>query len=185
MSEADAAPRLPWTPGETYEGETFTGVAALEANLAGCTFVDCTFDGCDLTMAVMADATVRGATFRTCRLLGVDIGAWRDDGLGIEAAFLDCDLDHLVVSGVDLRACRFEGGHAHSSEWVRADLRKVRFDAIDLSGARFSRCDLREADLRSALGYRIDPEANRVKGLRVALPDALGFLTALGLDVDL
>lgn len=172
-------------PGETYEEVVFRGVDAIEADLRGCSFVACRFEACDLTMAAMNDVSVRGSTFEACRLLGVDVGAWRNDGLGIEAAFRDCDLDHLRVRKVDLRACRFAGGHARRSEWAGVDLREVSFDGVELSGARFVRCDLRGADLRQASGFRIDPSENRVEEMRIALPEALALLGALGLDVDL
>lgn len=171
-------------PGETYEGERFDGLVAHEADLRGCSFIDCVFEGCDLTMARMAGTSVRGTRFEACRLLGVDVGAWRSDGLGIEATFRDCDLDHLQAHGVDLRACVFEGGHARRSDWRRADLRKIVFEGIDLSGARFARCDLRGSDVRRASGVRIDVTDNRVAGLRVSMTDALRIAIDLGLDVD-
>lgn len=171
-------------PGATYEEAVFRGVDAIEADLRGCSFIDCHFEACDLTMARMNGASVRGSTFVDCRLLGVDVGTWRNDGLGIDATFRTCDLDHLRVRNVDLRACLFEGGHAHRSEWSGVDLRKVTFDGVDLRGARFTRCDLRGADVRRAEGFRIDPTANRVQGLRIGVPEALGLLIELGLDVD-
>ena len=148
------------------------------------TFLECTFVGCDLTLARMGGATVRGTRFEDCRLLGVDLGAWRADGLGIEAAFVACDLDRAQAHHVDLRACTFEGGRARASAWTGADLRGVAFDGVDLTGARFEGCDLRDADLRGARGYRLDPTRNRVAGLRVALPEAATLLAELGLRLD-
>lgn len=170
--------------GEAYEGARFDGLVATEADLSGCSFVDCVFHACDLTMARMLGTSVRGTRFEACRLLGVDVGAWRSDGLGIEATFRDCDLDLVQVHDVDLRSCTFEGGQARRSEWLRVDLREVVFDAVDLSGARFARCDLRGSDVRRASGVRIDVTDNRVTGLRVSMADALGIVIDLGIDVD-
>lgn len=170
--------------GGRYERVRFVGLDAASAGLPDATFLDCTFEGCDLTMADMRGATVRGVRFETCRLLGVDLGSWRDDGLGVEATFQGCDLDRVRAVGLDLRACTFEGGRARASEWTRCDLREVAFDDVDLDGARFAGCDLRDADLRSARRYRIDPGSNRVEGVRVALPEALSFLEVVGVRLD-
>lgn len=175
----------PIVPGETYEDARFEGVIALEADLRGCSFVDCVFEGCDLTMARMDGVTVRGTAFVACRLLGVDVGSWRSDGLGIEATFRECDLDKVRLRDVDVRTCVFEGGHARGSEWTRVDARGVSFDGVDLSQARFVRCDLRGADLRRAVGLRLDVTANRIEGMRVSMVDALRIASDLGLDVDL
>lgn len=171
-------------PGAAFEDARFEGLALVEASLRDASFVDCTFTGCDLTLASMDGATVRGVRFERCRLLGIDVGAWRDDALGIEARFVDCDLDRLQAANVDLRACAFEDGRAREAAFERCDLRGVAFEGIELSGARFEGCDLRDADLRGARGYAIDATRNRVAGTRVALPEALSFLAVLGLRLE-
>ena len=63
-----------------------------------------------------------------------------------------------------------------------------------LEGADFSRCrlgetsflqnDLRQADFRQAVGYSFSLEGNRVRGARFSLPEAVGLLSALGLELE-
>lgn len=171
-------------PGVTYHEVHFDGLNLVEHELRGAAFFDCSFEECDLTCADLTDCTLRGVRFGGCRLRGVDLGVLHDDALGVEAAFERCDLDHLRAHELDLRSCRFFGGHAREAEFTRCDLRGVTFDQIDLRGARFQQCDLRRADLRHASGYLIDPATNGVRGLKVALPEALSFLRVLHLDVE-
>lgn len=171
-------------PGTTFDGCRFDGLELVEASVRGCEFLACTFEACDLTLLDLTDAALRDVRFVDCRLRAVELGAARDDALGIEAAFVRCDLDFLRVAGRDLRACAFEGGTAREAEFDACDLRQVRFDGVDLRATRFRGCDLREADLRRARGYAFDPTENRVRGLRVAVPDGLVFLRALGIELE-
>lgn len=170
--------------GVSYREVKIRDLALSEARLRDVELLDCELDDCDLTLADLSGAALRGTTFTRCRLQGVDLSRLRRDALGISAAFVDCDLGLMHAHGLDLRACRFEGGHAREAQLSSCDLRQLAFVDLDLSGARFDGCDLRGADLRSARGYRIDPASNRVDGLRVTLPEALSFLGALGLRME-
>ena len=170
--------------GARYEAVRFEGLSLHGATLRDARFLDCVFIDCDLSMARLDAVTLRGVRFEACRLAGVDMGALRDDGLGIEATFDACDLDRVQIAHADLRACVFTGGRARGASLRRCDVRSVAFDGVDLTHATFLGCDLREADLRSARGYRIDPSSNRVSGMRVALPEALSFLVMLELELD-
>lgn len=171
--------------GVRLEGVRLVGRDLIEADLRDSAWIDCEVVECDLTLARMDRATVRGTTFTSCRLLGVDVGAWAEDLLGTDAAFIGCDLERLQVHGVDLRGCRFEGGQARESRWTRVDLREVAFVGVDLTGARFEACDLRGADLSTATGVHLDPRANRVEGLKVDLAGAAAMAVAMGVEVDL
>lgn len=170
-------------PGMTLEGVRLEGLDLSEARLPDLTLIECALEGVDLTLADLTGAEMRGVRFEACRLLGVDVGAWRDEGLGLEVVLRDCDLTHLQASELDLRAWTFAGGRAPGATFAGCDLRGVSFAGCDLGGAHFARCDLREADLRGATGYVIDPTANRVRGLRASVPEALSFLGALGIEV--
>jgi fluoroquinolone resistance protein len=58
------------------------------------------------------------------------------------------------------------------------------FEETDLTGTRFERCDLREADFTRAQGAFFDPTRNRVKGARVSLETAALVAVSLGLVVS-
>lgn len=171
-------------PGMTLEAVHLDGLDLSEARLPDLTLIDCTLEGVDLTLTDLTGAELRGVRFTACRLLGVDAGAWRDEGLGLEVVLKECDLTHFQAVDLDLRGWTFEGGRAPGATFAGCDLRGVAFAGCDLEGAHFVRCDLREADLRGASGYAIDPTANRVRGLRAAVPEALSFLRMVGLEVE-
>ncbi|MFA5594777.1 MAG: pentapeptide repeat-containing protein [Trueperaceae bacterium] len=66
----------------------------------------------------------------------------------------------------------------------RCNLSGVAFDGSDLQGCRFEECDLTSADLRSARNYLISPLSNKIAGMRVSLPEALGLLAAVDVVVE-
>jgi len=58
------------------------------------------------------------------------------------------------------------------------------FAGADLTRCAFQRDDLSGADLRGARGYVISPLDNDLGGMRVALPEAMGLIAALGVVVE-
>ena len=69
------------------------------------------------------------------------------------------------------------------ADFDEATLRRAVVDDCSLAGARFVRADLRDADLRGARDYVIDPRETRVEGLRVDVTGALGLLAPFGVAV--
>lgn len=155
-----------------------------EASPQGARLTACRFERCELALADLADASLRDVTFERCRLTGVDFGRLERDPLGLEARFEGCDLSFALFRGLDLRAFAFEGCLLPEAEFTRCDLRGVSFAGSDLARCGFADCDLRDADLRAARGYLVSPFTNRVRGMRVTLPEAVGLLAVLEVVVE-
>lgn len=185
-----------------YEGRNFagaglpglTGAALIEcrfedcelagASLRGAHLSDCTFRGCELSLADLTDALVHGCRFQDCRLTGVDFASLRPDPLGFGAEFERCDLTLAGFHGLDLRGCAFRSCSAREAEFVDCDLREVDLTGSDLAGVVFRQADLRNADLRGTRDVVLDPCHNRVAGLRIDLPGALGLLSGLSVRLE-
>ena len=118
--------------------------------------------------------------FHTCRLQAVDFGALARDPVGVSVRFEACDLSVASFRDLDLRQAAFDGGRAQEAAFVAVDLHGIQMRGLDLSGAEIRGCDLRDADLRGSSGVVLSPCDNRVRGLRIDLPDAVGLLAALG-----
>jgi hypothetical protein len=56
---------------------------------------------------------------------------------------------------------------------------------MDLSGATFSRTNLKETDLTTAANYLFNPADNMVKGALVSLPEAVNLLYPFEIKVNL
>lgn len=163
----------------------FDGCDLSEAQLTGCRFIDCTFEGCDLGLIQLNDSSFRGCRFEGCRLVGVVWSALRSDpGLPPEIDFVRCALDYgnlsqLDLTGRTLRECRLHEVTFARTTLVEADLRES-----DFAGAHVDGCDLSRADLRGAENLLLDPCGNRLKGVRLSLPGALGLLAGFGIELS-
>jgi uncharacterized protein YjbI with pentapeptide repeats len=162
----------------------FEGSDLSAATLAHCRFTSCRFVRCDLSNAKIPNTRLRDVRFESTKLLGVD---WtKADGMAdphakTGLAFVGCVLDLASFAGVNLRGATIEDCRAKETDFTEADLRDSTWDDSNLTGARFHNTNLERADLRRASSYEIDPRANRLKGARFALPDAVALLR--GLDV--
>jgi fluoroquinolone resistance protein len=170
--------------GADLSGCRFEGLVLTEGSLRGARLTDCRFDRCELTLLDVTDATLHDVVFQACRLQAVDFGALARDPIGVSVRFERCDLGLAVFRGIDLRRASFDGGLAREAVFVDTDLRGVTLRGLDLTGADIRGCDLRETDLRGSSGYVLSPCANRVRGLRVDLVDAVGLLSAVGVRWD-
>lgn len=170
-----------------------------EAILTGCTFVDCTlsemsfrgshlsecrFERCDLSLVELIDTVLQGVAFDTCRLTGNHFDSLKTGALGVMASFDGCDLSYCSFRKMDLTACSFTNCTTADAEFVQCELEGVSFDGTDLTRCTFHANNLMNADLRGARNYAISPFGNRVKGMRVAMPEALSLLLELGVDLS-
>ncbi len=57
------------------------------------------------------------------------------------------------------------------------------FSGTDLAGSLFNATDLSGADLSAARNYAISPAANRLKGAKFSLPEAMALLYCLDIKV--
>ena len=199
--------RPPAGPGaepDRYTDERFVGLAPSDrdfsgAILLGCEFVDCDlteasfktaqlaecrFEGCELPLVDLTDAVLQSVAFDTCRLTGVRFGSLRRYPILPEAKLKDCDLSFASFRQLDLTAWSFDGCRLAEAEFVRCELKGVSFAGADLTRCTFQRCDLTGADLRGARGYVLSPLDNALRGMRVSLPEALGLLAAVGVEVE-
>ena len=168
-------------PGTAFERCTFRGVNLQEADLSRCRFVECRFDACNLSVASVTECVLQDVRFRDCKLAGID---WSGTRRFSVVAFEACVLDQCAFMGMDLKKAVLRDCRLREVVFAETDLSEADVRAADLTGARFSGTKLAKADLRGAHGYVIHPLENGVAGLRVSMPDAVGLVTGLGVEVE-
>lgn len=171
----------PLPPGP-FEHCTFTRCTFTRADLSARSFSECTFTNCELTMTRMVRTSIRDCTFVNCKLLGVSFDHGKTNLFA--AVFTDCLMDSCSFQGMSLQHATFAGCRMHGVEFSGADVSGVVFDRCDLSDAVFVDCDLRGTDFRTALGFTLDPELNRMKGARFSLDGLQGLLAKYGIRVE-
>lgn len=164
-------------------GCTFKNCELSEESFRGAQLSECSFVGCELTMVNLADAVFQAVEFETCRLTGNDFSALMLGPMGVMIKFDGCDLSFCSFRKMDLTACTFENCVLHEGEFTQCELEGVSFGGSDLGRCAFNANSMIETDLRGARNYLISPHANRIRGMKVELPDAQGLLVALGVEL--
>ena len=168
-----------WTPAQLaahseYEQFHFVGCDFGEASLANIRFTDCLFERCNLSAATVANAALQNVAFAECKLLGVQFTACRDMLFAVH--FDHCQLRYASFAGKKMPATRFAHCALDEADFTNADLTAGVFDECVLTRTVFHDTVLLEADFRTASGFVIDPEANRLRGAKFALAGLPGLL---------
>jgi fluoroquinolone resistance protein len=97
---------------------------------------------------------------------------------------MNCALGHSTFYRARLKKTVFRKSQLLEADFADCDLTESVFDDCDLSGAKFENTVLEKADLRTAFGYSIDPERNRIKKARFSLAGAAGLLDKYDIRID-
>ena len=176
--------------GQRLAGVEFVGCTLRDSVLAGATltgvhFERCTFERVDLSRLRMPDVALDGCTFLGCKALATSWSMMRTSVLAPDpTAWIDCLLGMGSFSGLDLTGARFERCSLTDADFADAVLKDVTFGDCTLAGARFVRTDLRGADLSGCRDYVIDVREAQVEGLRLDAAGALGLLAPFGVEIE-
>jgi fluoroquinolone resistance protein len=164
-----------------FEACTFTGCDFANADVDGAVFRDCRFESCNFAMVKFAEAVVRDAIFRGCKLTGADFSGERDF---TSFRFEDCLLDYCNFERLKIKNTCFIRCSLKEADFTGADLHGAQFDACVLTGAVFAQTNLEHADFRTAQGFSIDPERNRLRKAKFSLFSVVGLLDKYGIVVE-
>ncbi|MDC1105588.1 pentapeptide repeat-containing protein [Prolixibacteraceae bacterium] len=144
-------------------------------DIKGFEFEDCEFIGCNFSMVDLTGTSFRSVIFKECLMQGVAFQGVNPFLLSMD--FNNSRLDQSVFLNMDLRACSFINTQFKHGIMESCRLCKVNFDDTDLDQTLFYRCDLTQADFRSAIHLVIDPDNNKMKGAKFSTQTALGLLS--------
>lgn len=165
-----------------YEECRFLGCGFTSAELSGVTFRNCTFEGCDFSLAKMKNLSLQEVLFRECKLLGVQFGECRT--FLLELRFESCMMKLTTFLRLSLKETVFKNCDLQEADFTEADLTGASFAGSDLLKALFHHTNLEKADFRTAFNYSINPEANRLRKARFALPGVVGLLDTYGIEIE-
>ena len=165
-----------------FEACVFEGVDWSGKDLRGARFEECTFVACDLSNMRTLGLGLQDVTFRESKLVGFDFASC--NALGFRVHMEDCIADAVNGEGTDFRNVTWKGGRAHGADFAGANLEGLAFDGVDLTGALFGQTKLAGADFRTATGWRIRPDENRIRGAKFRRDDLSGLVEGWDLDLS-
>ncbi len=165
-----------------YENCQFTNCHLANLNLSNFNFTECTFDACNLSMCKLENTGLKDVVFSDCKMLGLHFQHCNEFLFEIEIN--RCQLNLSSFYRRKLKKTSFKNSVLHEVDFVEADLTSAIFDNCDLQGAIFENSVLEKADFRSAKNYRIDPERNRMRKAKFAIPEAVGLLSRYDIIIE-
>ena len=169
-------------PKGEYEQCKFSGCDFSNSNLSGNIFSGCEFISCNLSLAKLSGTALREIVFKDSKLLGLHFE--QCNGFGLSFRFENCALDHSSFFKTKIRETIFHDCQLKEVDFSECDLSGSVFKGCDLHGARFDNTNLEKADLRTAYGFSIDPDRNRIRKARFSLAQLAGLLDKYDIEIE-
>ena len=169
-------------PKAEYARCSFSNCSFAQTDLGSVKFEACTFVDCDLSMAKIEETAFRDVTFIRCKLLGLRFDTCAAFGLALHFEY--CALSMSSFEGLKLKKTAFTHCKLDQMDFTGTDLSGAVFDECDLHSTLFERTILKQADLRTAYHFTIDPESNVVTKARFSKHNLSGLLYRYNLHID-
>jgi uncharacterized protein YjbI with pentapeptide repeats len=170
-----------WVPGE-YEDCTFVGCNFEHADWSGSRFLGCVFRDSNCSLVALHRTAFLEVTFEGCKLLGLRMEHVNPIGFFVRCQ--NCTLDHSSWYRVKMKKFQFVQCSLVGVDFTDADLTEGVLTECTLTNATFEGSILERADLRSSMGFSLDPLRNKLKGARFSLQGLPGLLEAWDLRID-
>jgi uncharacterized protein YjbI with pentapeptide repeats len=102
---------------------------------------------------------------------------------GFEVNFQRCTLNHSSFYKLKMKQAKFLQCSLTEVDFTECELSGASFEASELNGAKFERSNLEKADFRSATGFAINPELNKLKKAKFSGNGLTGLLVHTGIEV--
>jgi fluoroquinolone resistance protein len=165
-----------------YENCLIEGCELSEYNLSGFKFIDCTFKMCNMSLGKLTNTVFRDVQFIECKMLGLRFEDCNDFGLSF--TFVSCQMTHSSFYKLKLKKTIFQYCQLHGVDFTETDLSGACFDDCELNDAVFMQTNLESSDFRTASGFEIDPELNRIKSAKFSLYGIPGLLLKYRIEIE-
>lgn len=169
-------------PKAEYDYCTFNGCLFNDSDISGVIFNNCTFTDCNLSNPKVRAASFKDAVFKNCKMLGFNFS--NCDPFLLSASFEECYLNLASFYGLKMKATKFIKCSLQEADFTEADFTNASFKGSNLLNAIFDRTILEKADFRTATGYAMDPEKNRLKKAKFSREGIAGLLHKYNIDID-
>ncbi|MFZ1749026.1 MAG: pentapeptide repeat-containing protein [Saprospiraceae bacterium] len=169
------------TKGE-YVQCRFENIDFSDIVLSGYVFEDVVFQDCNLSLNKFHKTAFKGVKFVGCKLVGLH---WDHcDSFIFSVYYERCMLNMSSFYGVKLKNTRFVSTQMMELDFTDADLSYAVLDDCDLTLTTFDHTNLKNADLRKATNFIIDPEINHLKNAKFSWPSVGGLLDKYEIIID-
>lgn len=99
-------------------------------------------------------------------------------------SFNGCNLSYSSFYKLKIHNTQFANCNMQETDFTSADVTAASFDGSIFAGAMFDNTTLEKADLRTAIGFSIDPENNRINRAKFSVDGLQGLLHKYNIEVE-
>lgn len=165
-----------------YESCVFTSCNFTNSNLSDFSFTDCQFINCEFNLTKLNGTKFKDVLFKECRLLGLRFDSCSN--FIISFTFEKCILNYSSFYNLKIRKTEFTNCNLEGTDFGSTDLTSSSFNNCSLSQAIFQNTILDQVDFRTASGFSIDPEQNKMNKTKFSHNNLSGLLTKYNLKIE-
>lgn len=171
-----------------FDDFTFSNCVFVKCKFTDCSFKkanvwQCTFQECDFSLVNLKDAVLRDVLFENSKLMGINFSSC-DTKLFFSIKIINSLAQFCNFLDLTMEKSSFKESRVIQSKFLGTNLKKSCFVAADLTGTVFQQCDLRQANFKKAINYRIHPCENKIPKAQFSFPECIGILQALDIVLD-
>jgi fluoroquinolone resistance protein len=151
-----------------------------------CRFVECHFKSCSINLVKLNGSSFVDTEFTDCKIKGIN---WTEITfpyvvLSSPLYFKACDISYssfyeLKLPGISIVDCK-----AHDADFRGADLTNADLTGTDFQNSEFNHTNLKSADFRQSINYRINPTENNISQAHFCLPEVIALLASFNIKID-
>jgi uncharacterized protein YjbI with pentapeptide repeats len=119
--------------------------------------------------------------FQECKMVGILFE--QVNPFSLELSFDDCNLSQCSFYNLNLSNILFKSCLLQEVDFTETNLTKANFTNSDLTNAIFVNTNLEKASLIGVSNFQINPETNKIKGLKIENENLAGLLAHYNLDI--
>ena len=168
-----------------YDQCIFTRCNFSKTIFRACNFYDCEFRNCDLSLIKVTACTFSNNLVEDSKAIGINWAEILTPTVKIynPVEFVKSNINYSIFQGLDLREIQIVECQAKEVNFEDTDLSMADLSYSDFSNSVFRRTNLKKANLTGALNYNIDIFVNNVEKTKFSLPEAIGLLNSLDIDL--
>jgi len=169
-----------------FENCTFISCNFDNITFKKCKFVECNFKSCSINLVKFSGSSFLETNFLDCKMKGINWTAINLPFVVVTSVifFNNCDISYssfyeLKLPGISIIDCK-----AHDADFRAADLSNSNLSGSDFENAQFNKTNMKAADLRRSINYRIDPTENIITNAHFSFPEVIDLLRSFKIKID-
>ena len=150
-------------------------------NLFNCSFRDCRFNCCQISLVLLKNTMFSDIQIIESKILGLNFSECNNISFSID--FNSSIIDSVVMFEKNLKKTKYINCTIRNTDFDNCEMKGCDFSGTKFEKTSFHNCNLEKSDFSKSIGYQIDPSTNKLKEAKFSIPEAISFLSYLGIKL--